>query len=56
MKTADISELWQRIDSISRNSWLGPDLRGVNVEPSEDGAGGEFLRVDLLVEHPERIE
>jgi hypothetical protein len=56
MKQAEISEIKRLIESLSRDSWLGADLKQVDVEPSEDGLGGDFLRVDLHVGHPERVE
>ncbi len=56
MKQAKVAELQRRISEIGRASSLGPRLRQVAVEPADDGVGGEFLRVSLTVDHPERLD
>jgi len=56
MKQADISRITEIVETIAKASNLGNDLRQVDVEPGDDGLGGEFLRVHLHVGHPERLE
>ena len=56
MRQVDVAELQRRISEIGRASSLGPRLRQVVVEPADDGVGGEFLRVSLTLDHPERLE
>ena len=56
MKQVEVAELRRRISEIGQASSLGPRLRRVAVEPADDGVGGEFLRVSLTVDHPERLD
>ena len=56
MKQVEIAELERRIEAIGKDSALAPRLKGVEVEPAEDGLGGTFLRVTLTMDHPETLE
>ncbi len=55
MKQADIETIKQIVETLGKASTLGGELKQVEVEPSDNGLGGDFLRVSLHLEHPERI-
>lgn len=47
MRQLSVPELTELVSRISAVSAFGPRLRGVLVEPADDGVGGDFLRVSL---------
>jgi hypothetical protein len=61
MKTADLSSLRSEILELARSTPIGERVTDVMVLPSDDGLGGEFLRVqftmtDLDSIQPEDVE
>jgi hypothetical protein len=55
MKQTELNDLTRIVEDLSRTTTIGQPVRRVEVEPSDDGLGGTFLRVSLHVEHPEQL-
>jgi hypothetical protein len=55
MKQVEITELTRRIEAIGKASPLASRLKQVTVEPADDGAGNEYLRVILGMDKPDTL-
>lgn len=56
MKTTDLSLLRAEILELARSVPVGALVRDVSIIPSDDGLGGEFLRVQFLMNDLDSIE
>ena len=56
MKTADLSSLRDQILELARSMPIGERVRDVSVIASDDGFGGEFLRVQFEMDDLDSIE
>lgn len=56
IRHAELAEIRRDLLYLARRSAFGDQLRDVQVEPADDGDGGEFLRVLIELRDPHKIK